>query len=320
MPNTCRVAVEPQTYYGRLKRATSPCPDVNIEREQNTMSLETSKLRQIKPMNVRDVLPSSVSDSDVKPEFEWVDPHKLHVEEKYQRNLSAKSIKLIRRIVKDFSWTRLKPPICAWGTENRLYVIDGQHTAIAAASHPKIKKIPVMIVDANTLKDRAIAFMGHNRDRVAITPAQMFYSSVAASDPIALALKKACDETGVTIMRTNPPIWVEGQTLASGTLMKLTERKGTAGVTRVLKILMDAKRAPVIAIEVSALADLLWGKGWGNKFDDYELSTVIRSKTAEQWLAFVEANIKKGMNMPTKRALAIAWYKQVPKIRGKEKQ
>lgn len=279
--------------------------------------VEQSKLRQIKPLKITDILPASILDTDDKPQFEWVDPASLYIEERYQRNLGDKSISLIRKIVRDFQWSRFKPPVCAWGPENKLFVIDGQHTAIASASHLKIKKIPVMIVDASSMKDRADAFMGHNRDRLAITPAQLFYSSVTAEDPIALTLKKALDEAGCVVVRTNPPVWVEGQTMATGTLMKLAERKGYPGTLRVLKILLDAKRAPVIALEVSAVADLLWGKEWQGRFDDYDLSTIIRSKSADQWRATAESTVRKGQTMPMKRALAIAWFMKVPKRRGK---
>jgi hypothetical protein len=104
--------------------------------------------------------------------------------------------------------------------------------------------------------------------------------------------------------------------MAVGTLMKIAERKGKPGVTRLLNILIEARRAPIAAIECSAIADLLWGKGWTRKFKDEDLATTIRSKSIDGWLSYVEANIKKGMNMPTKRALSIAWYKQVPKQRG----
>jgi hypothetical protein len=280
--------------------------------------VETSKLRQIKPLKIADILPASILDSDSKPEFEWVDPNDLYVEEKYQRHLADRSVTLIRKIYKDFQWNRFKPPVCSWGPDKKLFVIDGQHTAIAAASHPKIKKIPVMIVDANTIKDRAGAFMGHNRDRLAITPAQMFYSAVAAEDQLALIVKKALDDTGCVMMKYQPPIWVEGQTMAAGTLIKLAERKGPAGITRVLKILMDAKRAPVVSTEIAALGDLLWGKEWQGRFDDYELATLIRSKSADQWKATAEATVRKGQKMAIKRALAIAWFHKVPKKRVKK--
>lgn len=281
------------------------------------MSNETTKLRQIQPLKITDLLPASILESDGKPEFTWVDPSTLCIEEKYQRNLAERSVTLIRKIYRDFSWNRFKPPVCAWGPNNKLFVIDGQHTAIAAASHPKLKKIPVMIVSANTMKERAGAFMGHNRDRLAVTPAQLYYSAVAAEDPIALIVQKALKDTGCVVVRYNPPIWVEGQTMGVGTILSLAERKGCAGLTRVLKILMDAKRAPITALEVSAVADLIWGKEWQGKITDYDLATTIRSKTADQWKATAEANVRKGMTMAMKRAVAITWYRATPKKKGK---
>lgn len=277
---------------------------------------EVVKLRQIKPLKINDVLPGLLDDEG-KPEFEWVDPSTLYIEEKYQRNLTERSVRLIRKIYKDFQWTRFKPPVVSYGEGGKLFVIDGQHTAIAAISHPKIKKIPVMVVNAPSVKERATSFMGHNRDRLNVTSAQMFYSSVAAGDGVAMAAKKALDDTGCTILRFNPPVWVEGQTLAAGTLMELAARKGVAGLSRVLKILLDAKRAPITALEMKAVADLIWGKDWEGKFDDYNLSTVIRSKSAEAWKAWTEANIRKGHAMQMKRALAIAWYRVLPKKRGR---
>lgn len=277
-----------------------------------------SKLRQIKPLKLEsDFLPASFLETDEKPEFKWVEPGELYVEEKYQRNLAGSSMKLIRKIVKDFDWSHFKPPVCSYGNENKIYVIDGQHTAIAAASHPKIKKIPVMMVEAATIRQRAVAFMGHNKDRVAITPMQLYHSAVAAEDPIALALKKALENTGCTIVRSYPVIWIEGQTAAATTLLKLAENKNTAGTERVLNILIDAKRAPLTAPEINATKELLWGKDWKDKFCDEDLALTIRSKSIEQWKATAEATVRKGMVMSLSRALAIAWFRSVKKKRSK---
>jgi hypothetical protein len=82
-------------------------------------------------------------------------------------------VKLIRKIVQTWDWSRMKPPICARDESGRLFVVDGQHTSIAAARHPGIKKIPVMIVNVDTVEGRASAFIGHNRDRVAMTSMQL---------------------------------------------------------------------------------------------------------------------------------------------------
>jgi hypothetical protein len=100
-------------------------------------------LRAIKPipligLSVRDI-PSA------PPRFDWADPKTLLVEDDYQRRLTKRSITLIRKVAENFDWLHIKPRVCTHGTGNKLCVIDGQHTAIAAASRG-VAKIPVMIV------------------------------------------------------------------------------------------------------------------------------------------------------------------------------
>lgn len=273
-----------------------------------------SKLRQIKPLNVKDILPSMLPED--QPEFKWVDPKELYIEENYQRSLGERSITTIRRIVKDFSWAKYKPPVVSIGAGGKMCVIDGQHTAIAAASHPKLPKIPVMIVVTGTEKERAQAFMGQNKDRVAVTSMQLFYSAMAAGDETAIKAKKALDESGCVLLKFRPLVWVEGQTLAAGSVLKLAERFGEKGLTRILDILMNAKRAPVTAAEMNAVALLLHDKDWHGKFEDEDLSDTIRTKSIEQWQADADAHVRKGMKMPMNKALAITWFKHVPKRKG----
>lgn len=277
--------------------------------------MATIALRKIKPLKYNDILPAMMGESEVKPVFEWVDPSELYIESKYQRNIHDRSIRLIRNIIKDFSWSRFKPPVCSYGEDNKLFVIDGQHTAIAAASIPAIKKIPIMVITAATIQNRAASFLGHNRDRVAITPVQMFYSAVAAGDGTALKLDIALKETGVTLMRSIPPVWVEGQSVAANTMMELAKTRDTIGAARCLHILMDAKRAPIVSPELKAVALLCFDKDWRGRFDDKELSKVIASKSIDQWAVTTEATVRKGQNMPTSRAIAIAWFRKVPKKR-----
>ena len=279
---------------------------------------EASKLRPIKAQVIKDIIPADIGKKEDEPEFRMVKPTDLAVEEKYQRNLSEKSMALIRKIFKDFQWSRYKPPVVAECEGGQLMVIDGQHTAIACASladlpNAKLKKIPVMIVSAVTIKERAAAFMGHNRDRVAITSPQLYYSAVAAGEETALVVEKALKETGAVIVRSNPPKYVEGQTMAAGALLRLAGSRGYTGVKRILDIMMDAKRAPIIALELGACADLLYGKDWKGKFTDKDLATVIRSKSTSAWYAHAEATVRKGMPMQMKRAIAIAWFRAVPK-------
>lgn len=158
--------------------------------------VQTDTLRPITAINCAGLTPSTPSSSG--PIFEWVNPADLLVNEAYQRDLAERSIKLIRRIVQGWDWTKFKPPVCSLGDDG-MEVIDGQHTAIAAATHPGIDKIPVMIVETETVHDRAAAFIGQNMDRLGVTKMQLHKAAVAAGDEDALTIEQVCSRAGVTL-------------------------------------------------------------------------------------------------------------------------
>jgi hypothetical protein len=101
------------------------------------------QLRPIKPLPLTGITPKEIPSPP--PKFDWADPATLLVEPEYQRDLSKRSITLIRHIAANFDWLHIKPPVCARGPGDKLCVVDGQHTAIAAASRG-VPKIPVMIL------------------------------------------------------------------------------------------------------------------------------------------------------------------------------
>jgi hypothetical protein len=117
-----------------------------------------SKLRAIKPMVFPDLTPAT--EFGPKPVAKWAAPTSLMVDGTYQRDLSDRSIRLIRRTIEGFRWNRYKPPIVVQTGPATLHVIDGQHTAIVAATL-KIPEILILIVEADSLDERARAFVGH---------------------------------------------------------------------------------------------------------------------------------------------------------------
>ncbi len=137
------------------------------------------------------------------PIFEDVDPRTLLVDEGYQRDSSERSLKLVRKIVAGWDWAKFKSPVAVL-TDAGLELIDGQHTAIAAATHPDIAKIPVMIVEVPERQERASAFIGHNKDRVAVTASQMHVAALMAGDAEAAAVQRVCDQSGVKLLRIMP--------------------------------------------------------------------------------------------------------------------
>ena len=59
-------------------------------------------MRAIVSLKLPDVVPAEISSEP--PEIRWVDPADLWVDEKYQRSLSERSVRLIRKIVTEWSY------------------------------------------------------------------------------------------------------------------------------------------------------------------------------------------------------------------------
>ena len=267
--------------------------------------------------SLRDIVPAEVGKE--KPKFEWVDPRTLFVEESYQRAMASNSIKLIRKIVGGWSWARFKAPVCvrlpAFG--NVLVCIDGQHTATSAASHPEIDKIPVMIVPASSVTERAAAFVGQNRDRLSLTQIAIYRAEVVAGDATVMVMERALAKAGlaVPVAQQSYREYKPGQTVAIGTIKALAKQGDEPFLVRVLSIVAAAKRAPARADEIAAVALLLRASP-GIK--DSALTAIIASKDPTAWVASARAGAASTLSIQT--ALAEAWGRALKVDTTKVKQ
>lgn len=198
------------------------------------------------------------------PQLRLVNPTDLRIEAAYQRGLSGRSIKLIRKIVTAWDWAKFKPPICA-ETSDGLVVIDGQHTAIAAATHPEIAEIPVIVTIAGSVERRASAFVAHNRDRLTMTPSQIFYGEVAAGGDAKHILARVL-LAGGSIPRGNVmrAYWKPGQIAAVGELRTLYKVCGPTMTERVVKIAVLAQLTPVPQTALRAIRIILTNAGYAH--------------------------------------------------------
>jgi hypothetical protein len=222
---------------------------------------------------------------------------------------------LIFRIVEEWDWCRMKPPICTKDADGNILIVDGQHTAIVAASHPDIKQIPVMLIQTDQVSDRAKSFVGHNRDRVAMTPLQIHVAALAAGDDVAAAIDESCKRVGVTVLRMPPQNgrFKEKQTMSIGALTSVVNKKGSNGLARILKILVDAERVPIRAEEIKAVFSHLYDPDYKGTIKDAELADLIRSKAFISWRVQATSQVTKGLKMPMAKALAILWLRLLPK-------
>lgn len=270
-------------------------------------------IRPIIALDWPDAERASVNPAE-RPIFEWVDPRSLHIDEDYQRNLSDRSHKLIKKIIAEWQWSAFKPPIVVM-VDDVLHVVDGQHTAIAAATHGGIPEIPVMIIDAPALADRAGAFVKHNRDRIQASQVQMHHALVAAGDEDALTIQQVCDRAGAIILR-NPPFnqrWNPSETIALSTIKSILAKRHAQGARRVVQVCVKAELAPISALFLRAVDEVLFGKGFKGTVEDDAVAAAIKS--------YVDRDDNEGkqiaakMNAPQWMGLAVAIHRKTPKRR-----
>lgn len=234
------------------------------------------------------------------PETRLVNPADLRVEAAYQRNLTAKSKKLIARIVSEWDWRKFKPPICA-DTDAGLFVIDGQHTAIAALTHGRIPLIPIIVTSGDSIARRASAFVAHNRDRVAMTPFDIFHAEVAARDPRALGVAAILKETGCEIPRSQPlrSYAKPGQVAAVNEVLAMHSGAGPQMLRRVLSVAASAGLSPITTRPLRALRRLFEKPDsypWAATVGDDAIASAMRSIPGIDEAARIHA-AKSGMDV-----------------------
>lgn len=248
-----------------------------------------------------------------RPRFMRLHPSELWVDGLYQRDLSSKSRKLIEKLVREWDWKRFSVPVVtrvgdAW------HIIDGQHTAIAALSHGGIGEIDVMVVEADEVGERADAFLGHNRDRIAVTNGELFFAAAASGDEDVLTAINVCERAGATVLRNPSPgrPFRPGEIIAVAALMKLVRRRSALQARIVIEALVKARLAPISAEAINAVDTVLHNPPYGDVEADalveafHRHGSVIAAKTVELALA---------KRIPRARALAIVLYQHAKRGR-----
>lgn len=246
-----------------------------------------------------------------RPSTMIVRPCELSVDAAYQRDLSPKSLKLIRKLVEEWDWRKYKVPVVTRVGDN-WHVIDGQHTAIAAVTHGGISELEVLVVDAGSQRDRAGAFIGHNKDRVQITNSQLFFAAAASGDEDALTALQICERAGATVLRNPSPgrPFRPGELIAISALVQLVRRRSAVKARIVIETLVRIKAAPITADLIKAVDLVLHDKNYGEVDADEivvafeKFGAVLSSKSVELALA---------KNIPRSRALGVILYQHTKK-------
>ncbi|MGV6876659.1 DUF6551 family protein [Pseudochelatococcus sp. B33] len=270
-------------------------------------------LRQVAALRLPDITPAAISST--APTVRLVEPSTLSVNEEYQRSLSDRSVRLIRKIVAEWDWRAFKPPVVV-EVDDRLEVIDGQHTAIAAVTHGGIDRIPVLVVEATEQQERASAFVRHNRDRIAVTPTQLYNALLAAGDDDALTVAQVCERSGVRILQMPPGNgrYAQGDTMAVTTIRSMVARRYAKGAREVLEICAKSGFRPISADLIKAVEQLLFSPEYKAEIDGERIVHVLsaRASTIKDEAARFAAERK----LPFWRGLTSAIFMSRKKHRG----
>lgn len=235
---------------------------------ESTRPIEALRLPHIEPGAIRSQAPT----------FFDADPSQLRVDARYQRSLSEKSIALIAKIVAGWDWNSYKPPVVVRRADGDGWdVIDGQHTAIAALTHPSIAVIPVMLVEAEQIEDRAGAFLRHNRDRIAVSPLDLHHAAATAGDELALTINQVCARAGIRILRFPPSMgrYKPGDLAAVSGVRSLVNRRHALGARRVLEICVQGRLAPVSATAMKAVECLLFDREYKDSITAEDIASIL---------------------------------------------
>lgn len=233
----------------------------------------SESLRPVIAIKAPDVTPSALGEP---PSLVWVSLDQLVINDAYQRHISERSVTLIRRMVARFDWGRVKALSVVDIGGGKYEVIDGQHTAIAAATHGRIEALPCLLTRGKDQNERAADFVSLNRDRLTMTPLQVFFAELAAGDEIATDVVQGATAGGGKVLRYPPPFarYQVGDLLCLGELRKLAAEGGPAYVKRAVSVCIAARCAPIKAMTLKVVAALIWGGG--PPIQDELIADVIR--------------------------------------------
>ena len=206
-----------------------------------------------------------ISDPGPLPELKWLPKDVFIVDQKYQRNTdSTRSRAVIEKIVESFRWARFQPPSVMPGPEGKYIVIDGQHRIAAALRRSDVTKIPVYVIEKMSIEDQAMNFVAINRDRAQLHPLAVYKALLMMADPMALQIKAACEEAGITIAKqpainglTSPR-----ETAAVGSIKLGINKYGAPAVIAALKIISEVfPQTPGMMRSVTLKALMAFFKG-----------------------------------------------------------
>lgn len=165
------------------------------------------------------------------PRLDFLPLASLRIDDRYQRRIEGRGLRVIARICAEFDWNRFAPLIVAPIPGGDLHaIIDGQHRATAALLRG-FDRVPCSIVSAGATEQPGI-FTDVNGNVTPITIFQLFKAARAAGADWARDIDAACKAGGIVpLVYPKPKSVIKPfETMAIGTLRREIGRFGVEEV------------------------------------------------------------------------------------------
>lgn len=236
----------------------------------------------------------------VRPKYVEAEFSQCCLDHNYQRELSQANVTVIEFGVNHFDWTLFKVPNGIQGNSGKIYITDGQTSALICFHHPDISKLPIMVTrvnDSEFIARSARAFIGLNECRVPVGRADRFTALQTMGDPASCAIANVFRKYGIKPVRTHKSTnkYAARETTLISAFQSIHAKRGEVFLDRLCKILAGAAYSPIKRIHVSALTEILLSDLDKNKIDDARLISAIRSMVDKHAVNEAELTAKRRM-------------------------
>lgn len=236
----------------------------------------------------------------------------LEIDPAYQRSIQGQvSQAHIRALARDWNWSLCLPLVVARrvgaDSQERLFVVDGQHRLAAARLRGDIYDLPCVVGSYADTTAEAAAFVALNARRRTLGPLDLFRAAVASGDDQAAVMQRLITDAGLALApHTNRASWTPGVIDTVSGVRRILREHGEDVTGRSLAVLAGAFAGQVLHYAgtllpgiAAALADPPRGA------DDDLLVMILAEDGQEAWAQRIN-QLRARLSTQTRRASEIA--------------
>ena len=202
----------------------------------------------------------------------------------------------VHQIAATFDYKKLgEITIAEIPTEDGLYEInDGnhRHQAMIRRFGRDVSFTATLLPAGLTVEDRAREFTIRNKRRAPMRPVDMFRAGVVMQDPVALEIKRICEETGVGIINYNTKTHAYPNIASLRDLDVLCKSGNLEQVIHIIRSAYDGvpmaySKKAMTAHLLRAVNKLLQHFGNDSKFKEARLIDTLKRYDAQYWVGVI---------------------------------